>query len=170
MEIPGSVYLYTLATVSITFVGFSALLMIFRQTIGGAMTRYDAFFTLSFIQTGFIVTAGSMLPQLLALFEWSHGAVWRVSSTILAMTILSFVATFPARRRAATEDRAPLYVNVLLVVQALIAVSLILNAIGKPLEPGAALYASAMAGFLLTSGIAYLVALSAMLRKPVRRS
>jgi hypothetical protein len=37
MEIPGSSYLYALATVSITFVGFSALPMIFRQTMGSAV-------------------------------------------------------------------------------------------------------------------------------------
>ena len=169
MEIPGSSYLYTLATVSITFVGFSALLMIFRQTMGVAITKYDNFFTLSFIQTGFIVTAGSMLPQLLALFEQSHGTVWRVSSTIMAIIVLSFVGTFPVRRRAATGARAPLYVNILLVFQGIIAASLISDAIGKPLEPGAALYASAMAGILLTSGIAYLIALSVTLREPVRR-
>jgi hypothetical protein len=169
MEIPGSTYLYALATVSITFVGFSALLMIFRQTMGGAMTKYDTFFTLSFVQTGFIVTAGSMLPQLLALFEWSHSAVWRVSSSVMAIIILSFVATFSVRRRAATGARAPLSVDVLLAVQVLMAMGLISDAIGKPHEPGAALYASAMAGFLLTSGIAYLMALSVTLRERVRQ-
>jgi hypothetical protein len=137
--------------------------------MGGAISKYDSFFTLSFVQTGFIVTAGSMLPQLLALFEWSHAAVWRVSSTVMAIIVLSFIATFPVRRRAATGARAPLYVDVLLAFQVLIAMSLISNAIGKPLEPGAALYASAMAAFLLTSGIAYLFALSVTLRVPVRR-
>jgi len=169
MEIPGSTYLYALATVSITFVGFSALLLIFRQTMGGAITKYDSFFTLSFVQTGFIVTAGSMLPQLLAMFEWSHSAVWRVSSSTMAITVLSFIATFSLRRRAATGARAPLYVNVLLAAQVLVALSLISDALGKPLEPGAALYACAMAGFLLTSGIAYLMALSVTLREPVSR-
>ncbi|HXJ08910.1 MAG TPA: hypothetical protein VNH12_05340 [Burkholderiales bacterium] len=169
MEIPGSSYLYALATVSITFVGFSALLMIFRQTMGSAITRYDSFFTLSFIQTGFIVTAGSMLPQLLALFEWSHRTVWRASSATMAIAILLFVGTFPVRRRAATEGRAPLYVNILLAVQSLVALSLLSNAIGKPLEPNGAAYASAMAAFLVTAGIAYLMALGVMLQGPVRR-
>jgi hypothetical protein len=169
MEIPGSPYLYALATVSITFVGFSALLMIFRQTMGSAITKYDSFFTLSFIQTGFIATAGSMLPQLLALFEWSHRTVWRVSSTTMAATILVFVGTFPVRRRAATEGHTPLYVNILLAVQSLIAASLLLNAVGIPLESNVAVYASAMAAFLLTAGIAYLMALRVMLQGPVKR-
>jgi hypothetical protein len=39
MELPGANYLYALATISVTFVGFSALLLVFRQTIGGKMTK-----------------------------------------------------------------------------------------------------------------------------------
>jgi hypothetical protein len=58
MELPGANYLYALATVSVTFVGFSALLLVFRETIGGRMTGCDSYFTLSFMQAGFIVAAG----------------------------------------------------------------------------------------------------------------
>src|SRR5215469_7608202 len=77
MELPGANYLYALATVSVTFVGFSALLLVFRETIGGRMTGYDSYFTLSFMQAGFIVAAGGLLPQLLAFYEMSHTSVWR---------------------------------------------------------------------------------------------
>ena len=34
MELPGSAYLYTLATLSMTFAGFSAIAIVLRQTIG----------------------------------------------------------------------------------------------------------------------------------------
>ena len=34
MELPGSNYLYTIATLSITYAGFAALIVIFRQIIG----------------------------------------------------------------------------------------------------------------------------------------
>jgi len=61
MELPGANYLYALATVSVTFVGFSALLLVFRETIGGRMTGYDSYFALSFMQAGFIVAAGGLL-------------------------------------------------------------------------------------------------------------
>jgi hypothetical protein len=59
-----------------TFVGFSALL--FRETIGGRMTGYNSYFTLSFMQAGFIGAAGG--SQLLAFYERSHTAVWRAPS------------------------------------------------------------------------------------------
>jgi hypothetical protein len=73
-------------------VGFSALLLGFRQTIVGKMTNYDSYFTLSFIQAGFIVTAGGLSPQLLAFFEMVPNSVWRESSVIMAIPIFLFVA------------------------------------------------------------------------------
>jgi hypothetical protein len=87
MELPGVSYLYALATVSITFVGFSALLLVFRETIGSRMTGYDSYFMLSFMQAGFIVTAGGLLPQLLAFYDMSHTLVWQASSLIMAIPI-----------------------------------------------------------------------------------
>jgi hypothetical protein len=44
MELLGASYLHALAAISVTFVGFSALLLVFRQTIGGKMTSYDSYF------------------------------------------------------------------------------------------------------------------------------
>jgi len=46
MELPGSGYLYALATISVTFVGFSSLVLVFRQTVGRATTHYDSYFVL----------------------------------------------------------------------------------------------------------------------------
>ena len=162
MELPGSGYLYSLAVVSITFVGFAALLIVFRQTMGGAPTSYDAYFALSFIQIGFIVTAGALLPPLLALYGWSAETVWRVAGAALALTILWFVATIPRRRRAATGHPVPLFVRTLLAVQALSAIALLLVAT-KVLRTGPGIYASALTLVLIASGIAYLLALSAVL-------
>ena len=41
MELTGSAYLFALAAVSITFSGFSALIMTFRQTVGSGLSRLD---------------------------------------------------------------------------------------------------------------------------------
>jgi hypothetical protein len=67
LDLPGSTYLYTLAALSITFVGFSALVIYLRQTVGGEMSKLDVLITRIFIQLGFIVVAGAMLPPLLSL-------------------------------------------------------------------------------------------------------
>ena len=60
-------YLLALAAISTTFVGFSALIMLFRQALGGGVTRLDSWITLVFVQLGFLVTAGSLGPPLLSL-------------------------------------------------------------------------------------------------------
>jgi hypothetical protein len=166
MELPGAGYLYALATISVTFVGFSALLLVFRQTAGGATTRYDSYFILAFMQVGFIVAGGSMLPQLLALFGLTATTVWRVASVVAAVPILLFVFTVPRRRRAAVGGSAPFFVRVLLVLQLLMAVYLLVNAAAVGVVQGPASYAAVMAGMLFTSGIAYLMALDIALREP----
>jgi hypothetical protein len=164
MELPGANYLYALATISITFVGFSALLLVFRETIGGKLTGYDSYFTLSFMQAGFIVTAGGLLPQLLALYEMSHTSVWRVSSAIMTVAIFLFVAKTPRRRRAATKEPVPIYVRLLLALQFLAGASLLLNAVGWPAPPHIAPFALALTVMLFTTGVAYLIALARALR------
>jgi hypothetical protein len=165
MELPGANFLYALATISVTFVGFSALLLVFRETIGGKMTSYDRYFTLSFMQAGFIVTAGGMLPQLLAFYEMPHASTWRASSLIMVVLIFVFVFTTPGRRRAATNEPVPFYVGLLLLLQFLAGAYLLLNAIGWPASPNLAPFALALAVMLFTTGIAYLIALSRALRR-----
>jgi hypothetical protein len=164
MELPGSNYLYGLATISITFVGFSALLLVFRQTIGGSMTPYDRYFTLSFMLAGFIVTAGGLLPQLLALYGIAPIRIWRACSIIMALPIFLFVATTPARRRAASDAPIPPYIWGLLCFQLLAGVYLVFNAFGWPTGPDLAPYALAMTVMLFTTGVAYLVALGRALQ------
>ena len=168
MEPSGSTYFYALAGVSITFVGFSALLVIFRQARGDAMTRYESYFVLSFIQPGFIVTGGALLPSLLALNGLPAAAIWRASSTITAIPILLFVATLPGRRRAATSAPMPLYVGLFALLQLAIALYLVATAIGTP-AAGAGPYAAAITALLVTTAVAYVIALSAAFREPTPR-
>jgi hypothetical protein len=170
MEPSGSAYLYALATVSITFVGFSALLLIFRQARGDVMTRYESYFMLSFIQPGFIVTAGSLLPSVLAFYGLPTVTVWRASSIIMAIPILLFVATLPGRRRAATSSPMPRYIRFFSFLQLLIALYLVTNALGAPTTAGVAPYAAAITGLLFTTAIAYVVALSIALAQPPNTS
>lgn len=124
---------------------------------------------LTFIQSGFIVTAGSLLPLLLALYGLLQPTVWRVCSIIMAIPIFVFVVTLPGRRRAASHQEMPMYIWILLLLQLLTVPYLLMNALGKPMESGIAPYATAMSGILFTSGIAYVLALAAALREPGSR-
>lgn len=171
MDATGSAYLYALAAVSVTFVGFAALLLSFRQARGEPMTRYEGYFLLSFVQSGFVVTGGALLPLVLALCGLSAPMVWRVSGGIMAIPILAFVATLPGRRRAATSAPTPRYVRVLaLALPTTIALYLASNAIGASTPAGVGPYAAAMTGLFFSVVIAYIIALNAALAEPPKTS
>src|ERR1051326_1468203 len=104
MDSQAVVYLYALGTISTTFVGFSAIIMIFRQTVGDGLSPLDSWITLVFIQLGFIVTAGSLSPPLLAICGVPPALAWRLSSAVLGAAATVFTATYPSRRRNRSEE------------------------------------------------------------------
>ncbi len=163
MATAAATYLYALAALSVSFVGFSTLLIVFRQSAGGRLTHYDSYFVLSFMQAGFIVSAGALVPMLLILFGVPEAVALRAASAITAIPIALFVATVPGRRRAATGVPVPAFVRILLALQALAGASLLLSALGTPPVPRVGLYAAALTTMLVTSGIAFLLALHVML-------
>ncbi|HUJ74862.1 MAG TPA: hypothetical protein VL359_08390, partial [bacterium] len=104
MELPGSGYLLTLAALAVAFVGFASLVIIFlRPATGGPLTRYDVFFTLSFVQLGFVITLGSLLPPLLALGGLAEPAIWRWASACTLVPFALFCIAAPLRRRSVGE-------------------------------------------------------------------
>jgi len=82
MELPNSAYLYTLALIAVGFVGFSAIVLILRQTAGAALSPLDTIVARLFMTRGFTVTYLSLLPMLLAAFDLNQSEVWRISSAL----------------------------------------------------------------------------------------
>lgn len=159
MDLPGSSYLISLSVVSTTYVGFSALLVGLRQAKGSRLTSYDAYFTQTFIQIGFIVTVSGLVPSLVALWGWSPSVVWRVSSGLAAVPILSFAISLPARRRAATGMPVPVPVKILISIQGAAGIVLAVSAMLPSLAQAGAIYATAVTAVLVSSGVGYLFAL-----------
>ena len=65
MESPGTSYLYTIALLGMSFMGFAAIVMILRQTLGGHLRAFDALFARVYMEFAVIVSIGAMLPPLL---------------------------------------------------------------------------------------------------------
>ena len=166
MELTGATYLYTLATLSITFAGFSTLFMILRQTLGGAMSKFDILLARNFLQLGFMAAIGSLLPPLLHLFSLHEHTVWRVASVASAISPLLAAVTYPSRRFAATGTRMPKIVWTVMAALYASAAVLLLNAIGKPLAPGPGLFALGVTIIVFTSFVAFLNALRFFLSQP----
>ncbi len=149
-------YLYTIATVGMTFAGLSVLTMIFRQMLGGRMTKFDNFVTRTWVQLGFMTTFGSILPPLLVLFGAPAPIACRISSGIVAVILGSWALTFPRRRHAVNPTRLPLQVVLFLLAMDLAALALAANATVIPSGILAALYAAAMTAILLSAGLLFL--------------
>ena len=163
MELPGTVYLFTLAALAVTFVGFSTLVVILRQTLGGTLSKLDILITRIFIQLGFIVAAGALLPPLFFLLGWQPAIIWRVASLIAAVPSFLFAVTYPMRRRGAVDVPTPIIVWIDVAI--LLAASLVLawNGVGPGVVPGAGLYAAGLTGVFFLSGWSYLQAINVLL-------
>jgi hypothetical protein len=163
-------YLYMLAAVSVTFVGFSSLVIVLRQVMGGEMSKLDILITRTFIQVGFLVAAGAMLPAVLSLFGVRELSVWRVSSAVTAVPVVLFAATYPLRRKAASGTRTPvvIWIDVLIILG--FGLLLLCNAVGVRVPTGPGPYTAALTGVLFVSGWAYLQALNTLVRHHRSRS
>ena len=52
MELAGAGYLYTLATLAMTFVGFCAIVLIFRQSMGRQSSKFHRYASHVYIEIG----------------------------------------------------------------------------------------------------------------------
>lgn len=151
-------YLYAVAAAGMSFAGLSVLTMILRQMLGGQMTRFDTFVARSWIQLGFLVTLGAILPPLLTLLELPAPMAWRISSGVMAIMLGGFALTFP-RRRLATKP-TPLPMPVITYVAALDIIALVLaaNAAMVPVEHLSGAYAAAVTAILVDAAMWFLFA------------
>jgi hypothetical protein len=149
-------YLYTIATVGMSFAGLSVLTMILRQMLGGQITKFDSFVTRTWVQLGFMATFGSILPPLLILFGAPAPIAWRISSGVVAVILGSWALTFRRRRHAVNSMRLPLQVMMFVLAMDVAALALAANAIVVPGELLAAVYAAAVTAILIGAGMLFL--------------
>src|SRR6516162_8023923 len=64
-----------MAAIGMSFAGLSVLTMILGQMLGGQMNKFDGFVARSWVQLGFMITFGSILPPLLGLLALAANAI-----------------------------------------------------------------------------------------------
>jgi hypothetical protein len=151
-------YLYAIAAAGMSFAGLSVLTMILRQILGGQLTKFDSFVARSWIQLGFMITFGAILPPQLALFEVSTPMVWRISSGLMAIILGCWVLTFPRRRHAANPTRLPIPVMIFVAAMVLVALALAANAIAVPVEHLPGVYTASVTAILIGAAMLFLFA------------
>jgi hypothetical protein len=148
MELLGTSYLFTMALLAMTFIGFSAIVMLLRQTLHGKLSRLDLMIAQSYMEFGLMISVGAMLPPLLSSWELSHAIIWRVSSGLLAACVLVFAFTYPARRRKASHEPTPLYVKINLSFVYFIGIIFLIDASGALHEQSGAVFLTNLTIFL----------------------
>src|SRR5262245_23173850 len=143
MDPLGITYLIAVATISITFVGFSSVVVVFRQTQGNRLDSLHIFLVRFFIEMGLIVTGFSLLPVLLGMPDT---VLWRLASAAYAVAHIAYIRALFLRRRNYASGGFSLRRNFLFILISMIVDGLlILNALGWPFAPAIGPYALALA-------------------------
>ena len=160
MELPEVTYLYTVALIGMTFIGFSVIVMLLRQTVGRKLRTFDALFAHVYMEFGLIVTVAALLPPLLVFWGSPAALIWRVSAGLAAIPVILFGLTYPSRRRKATGEPTPLYVRVNVTLVLLMGLVFVATSAGVWPARSAALFLSDVTAFLVFSVGTWLRALS----------
>ena len=160
-------YLVAIATISITFVGFSSVAVVFRQTQGNRLDSLHIFLVRFFIELGLIVTGFSLLPILLGVLGMPGSELWRLASVAYAVVHIAYIRMLFLRRQRYTFGafslrRYFLFILISIVVDA----ALILNAIGWPASSTIGPYALALAWGFAVAGISFAQTISAFVEEP----
>jgi hypothetical protein len=160
-------YLVAIATISITFVGFSSVVVVFRQTQGNRLDTLHIFLVRFFIEMGLIVTGFSLFPLLLAVIGLPVTAVWRWASAAYAIVHLVYIRILFIRRRQYTSGSFSLRRNFLpILISVVIDAALILNAIGWPLGSTIGPYALAITWGFVVAGIFFAQTITSFVEAP----
>jgi hypothetical protein len=167
MEVKGATFLYTLATLMITFAGFSALLLAVRPAAGARLSLLDRYLAKTVMSYIFVLTAGALLPSLFALYDVQETWVWRGSVVIFALPMLSLQVTYPRRRRRVVGDGPPPAIFAVFVVLGSATTLAMLCYVLEGLPNSAAAYITALTIDFFTVIFGFLVALDVIMQQPM---
>jgi hypothetical protein len=170
MEIKGATFLYTLAGLMVTFAGFSALLLVLRQAAGGKVSRLDRFIARSVMSYIFVLTAGALLPSLLALYDLDEKWIWPASVALFGLPMLSLQLTYPFRRRRIIGEAPPPAIFAVFVVLGSAATLVTLAYVLAGLQNSAAVYISGLTIDFFTVIFGFLNALDIIMLRPIEAS
>jgi hypothetical protein len=167
MEVKGAILLYALAGLMITFGGVSALLLTLRPAAGARLSLLDRFLAKTIMTHIFVLTAAALLPALLALYDLQEAWVWRGSSVLFALPMLSLQVTYPHRRRKLVGKGPPPAIFAVFVV---FGAAVTLGMLGYVLEGfqySAAAYITALTIDFFTVVFGFVIALDIILQQPM---
>jgi len=167
MDLKGEALLYTLATLMITFAGFSALLLALRPAAGARVSLLDRYLAKTVMTYIFVLTAGALLPALLALYDIPESWIWRGAGLLFAPPMLFLQVTYPRRRQKAVGEGPPPAVFAVFVVLGATATLAMLGYVLADLKYSAPVYITTLAIDFFTVIFGYMVALDVIMKQPL---
>jgi hypothetical protein len=148
-------YLLRLAGLSLSFVGFSAVVVTLRGALGGELSDRHLRLVRLYIEGGLLVTALALVPALLNLLHVPDTVTWPVCSAIAA-SIFTILLLIQFRRRRAIElGHFPLWVVIVYATSALVVAGLWFNVAAVPFTPSVGPYAIALTWALCIFGFIF---------------
>ena len=95
-------YLVQLASLSLSFVGFSAVVVTLRGALGGKLSDRHLRLVRLYIEGGLLITLLALVPALLNLLHVPDAVTWPLSSAAAA-SIFSILLVIQFRRRRASS-------------------------------------------------------------------
>ena len=148
-------FLLCLATLSLSFAGFSAVVVTLRGALGGEISDRHLRLVRLYIEGGLLVTALALVPALLNLLHISDLLLWPVSSAAAASVFTVLLLSQFRRRRAIEAGRFPAWVIVVYAISVVAVAGLWLNAAGTPFAPSVGPYAVALTWALCVFGFIF---------------
>jgi len=148
-------YLSSLASLSLSFVGFSAVVVTLRGALGGELSDRHLRLVRFYIEGGLLLVALALVPRLLELLHFTDIVAWRVSSAVAASTFTVLVLVQFQRRRAVEPGPFPLWLVIVYVVTTGAIASLLLNVAGVPFSPNVGPYAVVLTWALCVFGFTF---------------
>jgi hypothetical protein len=167
MEFKGETFLYTLAGLMVTFAGFSALLLAVRPAAGAKLSLLDRYLAKTVMTYIFVLTAGALLPALFSLYGIQERWIWRCSSMIFALPMLSLQVTYPLRRFKVVGKGPPPAIFAVFVVLGSLATLSMLAFVLADTPYSAAAYITALTVDFFTVIFGFVVALDVIMQQPV---
>ena len=159
-------YLFRLATLSLSFVGFSSVVVAIRSALGGDLSDRHLRLVRLYIEGGLLVTALALVPTLLNILHIPDTVTWPLSSAAAA-SILTFVLLIQFRRRRTVEPgRFPPWVIVIYAVSIIAVAGLWFNVAGIPFPSNVGPYAVVLTWALCIFGFIFVRSIELFLHRP----
>ena len=148
-------YLSHLASLSLSFVGFSAVVVTLRGALGGELSDRHLRLVRLYIEGGLLVTALALIPRLLNLLHIPDMVTWPLSSAAAASIFTLLLLIQFRRRRMVEPGQFPLWVAVVYAVSTVVVAGLWLNVVGIPFASNVGPYAIVLTWALCIFGFIF---------------